>query len=239
MMSSSLPEIFHFDPPSERRPSNDEDGPLVIGVCGGSAGGKTTVCKTIIGRLENKRAIILSQDSFYKVLSAEERANVANFDFDHPDAFDWPLICDCFRSLRSGKPFSVPIYDFCTHSRKLEKHDVYGVDVILFEGIHVFHSSELRELLDIKIFVDEDADTRLMRRIIRDVQERGRDLNGILDQYERFVKPAFETWILPSKKHADIIVPRGASNTVAIKLIVEHTKGKLDKKYKSTRNKFT
>eukprot|EP01098_Paradermamoeba_levis_P011251 TRINITY_DN4813_c0_g5_i2.p1 TRINITY_DN4813_c0_g5~~TRINITY_DN4813_c0_g5_i2.p1 ORF type:complete len:278 (-),score=85.54 TRINITY_DN4813_c0_g5_i2:340-1053(-) len=210
--------------------SPHDPSPLIIGVAGGSAGGKTTVCTKISEKLGNKRVVILSQDSFYRVLSQEERKNVECFDFDHPEAFDWPLIWECFRALRSGSPFMVPIYDFCSHSRKEENISVYGADVIIFEGIHVFHSSELRQMLDVKIFVDEDPDTRLMRRIVRDVQQRGRDLNGILSQYERFVKPAFENWILPTKKYADVIVPRGGTNHVAVNLITETIKIKLGSK---------
>jgi len=168
---------------------------------------------------------IISQDSFYNSLSEEEKRNVGLglYNFDHPAAFDWKLIESTLRDLGDGKPVRIPEYDFASHSRAKDKGtDIYAVDIILFEGILAFYQPEILDFMDIKIFVDTDSDTRLARRILRDLRERGRELEGILQQYQKFVKPAFDEYILPTKKYADVIIPRGADNSVAIDLIVQH-----------------
>lgn len=204
--------------------------PFVIGVAGGSASGKTTVCDIIVNNLSNKRVVVISQDSFYKCLSPDEKklASECEYDFDHPDAFEFDLLQDTLLKLKQGKKVSIPVYDFKTHSRVEEACTyIFGADVIIIEGILIFYTKALRELMDMKIFIDSDADTRLSRRIRRDIIERGRDLNGILIQYEKFVKPAFDDYISPTKKFADIIIPRGSANTVAIDLLVQHIKFKL------------
>jgi len=153
---------------------------------------------------------------------------VFKYNFDHPDAFDYDLMVTSLRALKAGNATAVPIYDFKTHSRSKETIVVEGADVILFEGILVLYMKDLRELMDLKIFVDTDADVRLIRRIRRDIAERGRDLNGILMQYEKFVKPSFDDFIWPTKKFADIILPRGGDNFVAVDLLVKHIKWKLE-----------
>lgn len=201
--------------------------PFLIGVCGGSASGKTTVCNKIVQSLSDKRVVVISQDSFYKVLNQEERTLAKNseFNFDHPDAFDYELFEQTVDKLRHGKSAQIPCYDFKTHSRLPETYEVImGVDVIIVEGILLFYSKILCNYFNMKIFVDTDADTRLVRRIKRDITERGRDLMGVLNQYERFVKPSFDDYIMPTKKYADIIVPRGGANDVAIHLLTEHIK---------------
>jgi len=153
--------------------------------------------------------------------------------FDHPAAFDWNLIESTLRDLGSGKAVRVPQYDFTTHSRIIGKGiEIYAVDIILFEGILALYQPELLKYMNIKIFVDTDSDVRLARRILRDTKQRGRDVEGILQQYQKFVKPAFDEYILPTKKYADVIIPRGADNKVAIDLIVQHIKTKLDEKAK-------
>jgi len=131
-------------------------------------------------------------------------------------------------NLKCGKATQIPEYDFVTHSRLIDKSTtVANANIILFEGILVFHNHKLRQLMDMKIFVDTDADTRLARRVLRDINERGRELNGILNQYETFVKPAFDSFILPSKRFADVIIPRGSDNIVAINLLVQHIRSSL------------
>ncbi|XP_014302447.1 uridine-cytidine kinase 2, partial [Myotis lucifugus] len=138
------------------------------------------------------------------------------------DAFDNELIFKTLKEIIEGKTVQIPVYDFVTHSRKEETVTVYRADVVLFEGILAFYSQEVRDLFQMKLFVDTDADTRLSRRVLRDISERGRDLEQILSQYITFVKPAFEEFCLPTKKYADVIIPRGVDNLVAINLIVQH-----------------
>ncbi|XP_078440911.1 uridine/cytidine kinase UKL1, chloroplastic-like [Wolffia australiana] len=202
--------------------------PFVIGVSGGTASGKTTVCDMIIQQLHDHRVVLVNQDSFYRGLTAEEAEFVHEYNFDHPDAFDTEQLLECVGKLRSGQDVNVPIYDFTIHRRCSDRfRKVNAPDVIILEGILVFHDSQVRSLMDMKIFVDTDADIRLARRIRRDTVERGRDVNSVLEQYAKFVKPAFDDFILPSKKYADVIIPRGGDNHVAIDLIVQHIRTKL------------
>ncbi|XP_019936807.1 uridine-cytidine kinase 2-A [Paralichthys olivaceus] len=205
--------------------------PFLIGVAGGTASGKSSVCSKIMEMLgqneidhHQRQVAILSQDSFYRVLTPEHKAKAlkGQFNFDHPDAFDKDLIITTLWDIKEGKTVHIPVYDFVSHSRKEETVKVYPADVVLFEGILMFYSQEIRDLFQMKLFVDTDADTRLSRRVLRDISERGRDLESILAQYINFVKPAFEEFCLPTKKYADVIIPRGADNIVAINLIVQH-----------------
>ncbi|XP_078459591.1 uridine-cytidine kinase 2 isoform X2 [Lampetra planeri] len=204
--------------------------PFLIGVSGGTASGKSTVCAKIMELLgqhevdqRQRQVVILSQDSFYRELSPEQSARAAKgqFNFDHPEAFDNELIMRTLQDLVAGRAAQVPVYDFVTSSRTAELM-VYPADVVLFEGILVFYLQEIRDMFHMKLFVDMDADTRLSRRVLRDISERGRDLEQVLSQYTKFVKPAFEEFCLPTKKYADVIIPRGAENMVAINLIVQH-----------------
>ncbi|ONM03197.1 Uridine kinase-like protein 2 chloroplastic [Zea mays] len=215
-----------------------EDGtrkPFVIGVCGGTASGKTTVCDAIIQQLHDHRVALVNQDSFYHGLTEEQSEHVQDYNFDHPvfilclaDAFDTDRLLECMGKLTSGQSVNIPIYDFKNHRRCSEKfRKVNESDVIILEGILVFHDQRVRDLMDMKIFVDADADTRLARRVRRDTVERGRDVTSVLEQYVRFVKPAFDAFVLPSKKYADVIIPRGGDNLVAIDLIVQHINTKL------------
>uniref|UniRef100_A0A3B3Z580 Uridine-cytidine kinase n=1 Tax=Poecilia mexicana TaxID=48701 RepID=A0A3B3Z580_9TELE len=192
---------------------------FVIGLCGGSASGKTTVANKIIEALDVPWVVLLSMDSFYKVLNKEEQELAAKneYNFDHPDAFDFELLITVLRKLKKGKSIKVPVYDFTSHSRRKEWKTVYGANVVIFEGILAFANKEL-----LKVFVDTDSDIRLIRRLKRDVSQRGRDINGIIKQYNKFVKPAFEQYIEPTVQVADIVVPRGGENFVALDLIVQH-----------------
>ncbi|XP_012070572.1 uridine kinase-like protein 1, chloroplastic isoform X2 [Jatropha curcas] len=202
--------------------------PFVIGVSGGTASGKTTVCDMIIQQLHDHRVVLVNQDSFYRGLTPAELERVHEYNFDHPDAFDTEQLLDCIQKLKSGQPYKVPIYDFKSHRRCSDSfRQVNASDVIILEGILVFHDQHVRNLMNMKIFVDTDADVRLARRIRRDTVERGRDINSVLEQYAKFVKPAFDDFILPSKKYADVIIPRGGDNHVAIDLIVQHIRTKL------------
>jgi uridine kinase len=203
--------------------------PFIIGVAGGSASGKTTVCQEIVESLSNKRVCVISQDSFYRSLEVEEKKLAAEscYDFDHPDAFDYGIFEETIQKLKRGGEVEIPVYDFKTHSRLNMTEKVSGADVVIIEGILIFFTKSIREMMDMKIFVDTDSDVRLARRIRRDIQERGRDLESVLLQYEKFVKPSFDDYIMPTKQYADIIIPRGGGNKVAIDLLTQHIKSKL------------
>ncbi|KAH8279461.1 hypothetical protein KR026_010419 [Drosophila bipectinata] len=217
--------------------------PFVIGICGGSASGKTTVAEKIIESLDVPWVTLLSMDCFYKVgfhssylesvilpinilqilnEKQHEQALSNEYNFDHPDAFDIELLLDVLTKLKEGRKVEVPVYNFVTHGRESQTKTMYGANVIIFEGILTFHSPEVLKLLDMKIFVDTDPDIRLARRLKRDISQRGRDLKGVLKQYLNMVKPSYANYIAPTMAHADIIVPRGGENKVAIHLIVQH-----------------
>ncbi|XP_066532754.1 uridine-cytidine kinase-like 1 isoform X2 [Hoplias malabaricus] len=205
---------------------------FVIGLCGGSASGKTTVANKIIEALDVPWVVLLSMDSFYKVLTKEEQELAAKneYNFDHPDAFDFELLVTVLRKLKKGKSIKVPVYDFTSHSRRKEWKTIYGANVVIFEGILAFANKELLKLLDMKVFVDTDSDIRLVRRLKRDISERGRDIGGVIKLYNKFVKPAFEQYIEPTVQVADIVVPRGGENFVALDLIVQHVHSQLEKR---------
>ncbi|XP_028051218.1 uridine kinase-like protein 1, chloroplastic isoform X5 [Camellia sinensis] len=208
--------------------SNSPKQFFVIGVSGGTASGKTAVCDLIIQQLHDHRVVLVNQDSFYRDLIAEEAQRVHEYNFDHPDAFDSEQLVECIEKLKSGQSVQVPIYDFKNHRRCADNfRQVNASDVIILDGILVFHDSRVRNLMNMKIFVDTDDDVRLARRIRRDIVERGRDINSVLEQYAKFVKPAFDDFVLPAKKYADVIIPRGGENHVAIDLIVQHIRTKL------------
>jgi uridine kinase len=180
--------------------------PFIIGVAGGTASGKTSVCRKIMESLGKtncsyeRKVIIINQDSFYRDLDIEKRALAARneYDFDHPDAFDNELMKSTLKDIDKGLRVDLPVYDFKTHTRsKTEKKIVYPADVVLFEGILVLYDREMRDLMEMKLFVDSDSDTRLARRVLRDIRERGRTLDSVLEQYTTFVKPAFEEFCLP------------------------------------------
>ncbi|XP_063154658.1 LOW QUALITY PROTEIN: uridine-cytidine kinase 2 [Candoia aspera] len=215
----------------QRSGSSGGKKPFLIGDSEGTASGKSSVCAKIIQLLgqnevdlHQKQVVILSQDSFCRVLTTEQKAKAlkGHFNFDHPDAFDSELIVQTLKEIMDGKAVQIPVYDFISHSRKEETVSVYPADVVLFEGTLIFYNEEVRDLFQMKLFVDADPDTWLSRRVLRDISERGRDLEQILSQYITFVKPAFEEFCLPTKKYADVIIPRGMDNLVAINLIVQH-----------------
>lgn len=190
----------------------------IVGVTGGSCSGKTTVCKMIVDALPpNSRVCVISQDRFYRPM---DPAHVDTYNFDHPDAFDMPLLAQTLRELKEHKSVDVPTYDMTTCKRGPTEH-IAAADVVIVEGILLLFDAQVRELLDMKIFVDLDSDTRLSRRVARDIA-LGRDLDVILNRYMRFVKPAFEQFTLPTKKYADVIIPRGSENKVALDLIAQH-----------------
>ncbi|KAG6741610.1 hypothetical protein POTOM_054884 [Populus tomentosa] len=205
--------------------SNAPKQPFVIGVSGGTASGKTTVCDMIIQQLHDHRVVLVNQDSFYRGLTAEESKRVHEYNFDHPGFVNFDIITSQPTAVSA---LSRHLVKSPTNSCKaLLSWKVNASDVIILEGILVFHDQRVRNLMNMKIFVDTDADVRLARRIRRDTVERGRDINSVLEQYAKFVKPAFDDFVLPSKKYADVIIPRGGDNHVAIDLIVQHIHTKL------------
>ncbi|KAJ1027019.1 hypothetical protein NDA18_003039 [Ustilago nuda] len=212
----------------------------VVGIAGGSASGKTSVAREILRRLPNVPWVaIVSQDAYYKSLSAEQSklAFQEQYDFDHPDAFDYDILKQCIKDLRQSKAVEIPVYSFVQHQRTSETNYLYGPAVLIVEGIFVLHDPQIRDLLDLKVFVQADSDLMLARRIRRDIVERGRSVNSVLDQYLRFVKPAFDTFVSATARHADMIVP-GSHNQVAIEVISQHMEKQLRNRSRKLRAEF-
>ena len=192
---------------------------LVIGIAGGSGSGKTTLLKNILETF-GPAITVISHDNYYKrhdELTYEQRCQL---NYDEPAALETDLMARHLDILRRGEAIDCPVYDFTVHNRSDETIRITPEKVIIVEGILIFENKQLRDLMDIKIFVDTDADVRLCRRIVRDVRERGRTLESVVDQYQNTVKPMHEMYVEPSKKHADIIVPEGGRNTVALDMIM-------------------
>ncbi|KAJ3164481.1 Uridine-cytidine kinase-like 1 [Geranomyces variabilis] len=206
--------------------------PFIIGMAGGSASGKTSVSNRIIRNLGVPWVYLLSMDSFYKPLTPEQSAAARRneYDFDHPDAFDYEALFQTLLNLKKGVKVDVPIYDFSIHNRLDKSQTVYGANVVVFEGIFALYDKKVRDLMDLKIFVDTDADVRLARRLKRDIAERGRDIKGVLQQYKTFVKPAFDEHIYPTMKYADVIIPRGLDNVGAIDVLTKHMNRQLNER---------
>lgn len=193
--------------------------PIIIGVTGGSGGGKTSVSRAILDSFPNARIAMIQHDSYYKDqahLSFEERVKT---NYDHPLAFATDFMIEQLKELLKGRPVDIPVYDYKAHTRSDKTFRQEPQDVIIVEGILVLEDERLRDLMDIKLFVDTDDDIRIIRRIKRDMMERGRSLDSIIEQYTTVVKPMYHQFIEPSKRYADIIVPEGVSNVVAIDLI--------------------
>lgn len=193
---------------------------LTLGVAGGSGSGKTTVARKILDRVGRSRIAFLVQDAYYRDVEWEDEAQLLRHNFDHPDSLDNDLLIEHLRKLREGHAVDVPIYDFVTHRRTEETRRVEPRPVILVEGILLLAEERLRDLLDFKVFVDTDADIRLIRRLRRDIEQRGRTLDDVLRQYTETVRPAHRDFIEPSKRHADVIVPIGGQNRVAMEMVV-------------------
>jgi uridine kinase len=196
------------------------DLPVVIGIAGGSGSGKTTVLQRIIREFGADPIAVLDHDAYYRDLSHLSPEERAQFNFDHPDALETDLMREHLDALLEGQAVEKPVYDFTTHTRRNETETVEPRPVIIIEGILVLAESLLEEQMDIKIYVDAADDIRLMRRIRRDMQERGRSIEGILRQYERTVRPMHLEFVEPSKRRADVIIPRGGHNRVAIQMVM-------------------
>jgi uridine kinase len=198
--------------------------PLVIGLAGGTGSGKTSVANKILDRLERNHIVVLQHDSYYKDLEQHGGLTPDKINFDHPDSLETELLIEHIMNLCEGKTIQQPIYNFATHRRMSETQQIAPKDIIIIDGILLFVEKRLRELMDIKIFVDTDADERLIRRIRRDILERGRSVETVMNQYLNTVKPMHLEFVEPSKHWADIIIPRGADNLVAIDMVVTKIK---------------
>nr|GAT60732.1 armadillo/beta-catenin/plakoglobin [Mycena chlorophos] len=232
--------VSHGRPPWYDERGNHTMNAFVVGIAGGSGSGKTHVARQIVRSLGSiPSVVILSQDSFYKKHTEQELVDAFanNYDFDHPSSIDMDSFAECLKDLKECRQASVPIYDFTTHQRLEERKYLYGAAIILTEGIMALQDAKLRALYDLKVFVHCDSDLMLARRIKRDVAERGRSVDGILEQYLRFVKPSYDNYVLPSQAHADLIVP-GSNNQVAIELICTHIRRKLDERSNHFRAKM-
>ena len=194
--------------------------PLVIGIAGGSGSGKTTVAQEILQRVGPDRIAFLQHDSYYKDLSGLPPRQRAEVNFDHPDSLETDLLIEHIAALRDGKPVQVPIYDFSAHSRTDKSFTVQPRRVILVEGILIFTEPALREMFDVKIFVDTDSDMRFIRRLERDIAERGRTTESVIKQYQNTVRPMHMEFVEPSKRYADVIIPEGGFNTAALDMVV-------------------
>ena len=204
---------------------------LVIGIAGGSGSGKTTVVKAITDKLHGEKVVVIPQDSYYKDISDKSDNEKRTYNFDHPDAIDWKLLCHQLNELKAGKTIEQPIYSYISCSRsKTETIKVEPADVIIIEGILIFSCKPLRDQMDIKIFVDADDDDRLMRVMERDISERGKDVHWVIERYTNTVKPMYLQFIEPSKRYADIIIPQGGHNKVAIGVITATVEKALRKK---------
>ncbi len=192
---------------------------ILIGLAGGSGSGKTVVARTIVRELGSKRVVVIDQDSYYKNLDQVPFRDREARNFDHPDAFDSDLLRQHVRELLEGHPIEQPVYDFNEHQRTHETRRISDHLVVVLEGILIFHDAELRALMDIKLFVDADSDVRLIRRMRRDLIERGRSVDTILRQYEESVRPMHLQFVEPTKRFADVIIPGGGHNKVAIDLV--------------------
>ena len=195
--------------------------PIIIGIAGGSASGKTTIAEEIRNAFSDEKSVlIIRQDDYYKDQSDMPMEERRKTNYDHPLAFDNDLLISQIHDLQHGKPIEKPNYDFVNHTRAKETTTLYPCDVLILEGLFVLEVKEIRDLLDIKVFVDTEPDIRFIRRLIRDVKERGRTLDSVVSQYVTTVRVMHDSFVEPSKKYANIIIPEGGSNTVAVDLLI-------------------
>ncbi|MBI1803021.1 MAG: uridine kinase [Ignavibacteriae bacterium] len=194
--------------------------PVIIGIAGGTGSGKTTVTKKILQRLDKEAVVVLRHDYYYRDLAAFHGMQPEHINFDHPDALETSLLIQHLHDLKQGKSIEQPLYDYTSYRRLPETKRIESKHVVIVEGILIFVEKQLRELMDIKIFVDTDADERLLRRLRRDLLERGRSIESVMEQYTVTVKPMHLEFVEPSKRWADVIIPTGGENLVAIDMVV-------------------
>ena len=201
---------------------------MVIGIAGGTGSGKTTITRRLMERFKDDVTVIY-HDNYYKEhhhMTYEERAKL---NYDHPDAFETELLVEAVKELKAGRSVQCPVYDYTIHDRSDKTITVKPAKVIIVEGILIFQCKELCREMDIKIYVDTDADTRILRRIVHDVRDRGRSLESVVNQYLNTVKPMHEQFVEPSKRNADIIIPEGGHNQVALEMVMERVRGHLER----------
>ena len=201
---------------------------MIVGIAGGTGSGKTTITRKLMQRFAGDVSVI-NHDNYYKAhhdMPYEERTKL---NYDHPDAFDTEMLIDALRELKQGHAVKCPVYDYSIHDRTDKTITVEPARVIIVEGILIFQSPELCRQMDIKIYVDTDADVRILRRIIRDVRDRGRSLDSVINQYLTTVKPMHEQFVEPSKRRADIIIPEGGHNQVALEMVMERVRAHLER----------
>ena len=203
-------------------------GPIVIAVAGGTASGKTTVANEILRRVGAEHIACIPHDAYYRDLSHLPPSERANVNFDHPDSLETDLLIQHVKDLRAGRAVEIPVYDFTNHTRTQRTRRVEPARVILVEGILVFVEPELRELFDVKLYVDSDADERFIRRLRRDIEKRGRTVESVCRQYLGTVRPMHLEFVEPSKRYADVIIPGGGFNEVAIEMVAARVKGMLE-----------
>ena len=220
-MSSGLNNLINLINDSQAKERNR---PYLIGISGGSGGGKTSVANLIHKSLGTYDSLLFSMDTYYKDLTPEQERNLSNYNFDSPEALDLDLLYTHLNDLMHWKKIQMPTYDFSTNKRKQYTEQIKPAKVIIFEGILAFYDKRMRDLMDLKLFIDLDDDIRLSRRIYRDIISRGREMETVLERYHKFVKTAYNNFIKPTKEYADIIIPRGGSNTIAVDLINYHLK---------------
>lgn len=192
---------------------------LLIGIAGGTGSGKTTVADNIVKRLALDSVTVITMDSYYRDLADLPPARRDEANFDHPDSIELGLFVEHLSALKQGRPIDQPVYDFTRHVRTGDTVRIEPREVVIAEGILLFHIPEIRDLLDIRIFVDTPSDIRLLRRITRDIRDRGRTLDSVAEQYVRTVRPMHEEFVEPSKRYADVIIPEGGYNEIAIDMV--------------------
>lgn len=213
---------------------NQPEKPIIIGITGGSGSGKTTIAHEIANQIEaNDRIVIMTQDSYYKDNTGLPMSERQKINYDHPNAFDMPLLEAQLNQLLHRKPIEMPTYDFTEHTRSDKTVHINPADIIILEGILVLFNEEIRNLMDIKVYVDTDDDIRFIRRLERDMKERGRSLDSVINQYLTTVKPMYHQFIEPTKRYADIIIPEGAENNVAIDMLTTKVRSVLNRTHKN------
>ena len=204
--------------------NENQTRPYLIGIAGGSGSGKTSVASELFKTIGIENCLLFSMDTYYKNLTEDQLIHVNEYNFDAPEALDLDLLSYHLGELMSWRPIDMPTYNFAENKRGEKTVKIYPNKLIIFEGILAFYDKRMRDMMDMKIFVDLDGDIRLSRRVYRDIVDRGRDMESVLERYHKFVKPAFENYIKPTRKFADLVIPRGGSNTMAIDLVSQWMK---------------
>ena len=197
---------------------------ILIGIAGGTGSGKTTLANKLVDSFGGDEVSILRHDNYYRRHDEMEYEERTKLNYDHPDAFDTELLCEHISALKAGRSIQMPVYDYALHNRSDKNIEVKPAPVIVLEGILIFAEAALCDLMDIKVFVDTDADVRILRRIVRDVKHRGRSLDSVISQYLTTVKPMHEQFVEPSKRRADIIIPEGGENQVALDMLIQRVR---------------